>query len=85
VVVINVTTETATMKQLTSFRLPTDLKNQFATICRIKGTFMSTELIYLIEAFIEEQLNDRTILRHYRKQQSNLEPKKGGCMAGGEN
>jgi predicted DNA-binding protein len=64
------------MKKLTSFRLPQDLKDQFATICEIKGTFMSTELIYLLESFIDEQLSDKKIAKRFKcKIRGKQEPK----------
>ena len=45
--------------QLMNFRIPKELKNDFNSICRIKHTAMTTELLRLIKAFIKEEINEQ--------------------------
>ncbi len=48
--------------QLMNFRIPSDLKDDFNFICRIKHTAMTTELLRLIRSYINEEANKQ--LKH---------------------
>lgn len=45
--------------QLMNFRIPSDLKDNFNLICKLKHTAMTTELLKLITSFIKEETNEQ--------------------------
>ena len=40
---------------LMNFRIPTDLKDNFSTVCRVNRTTMTFELIWLVKSYLDDE------------------------------